>query len=160
MLLAVLPGLPFVAMLPSGLADSPVGGVIIIGVSIIVYACLVLTVRWTWGFLKSMRSRHDRGAEAWPFDQPENCAVFTTTHVLKEGRDIVRVFHDADDHGWQFHCAGDVEMKDAMLVSLAEMVRHDPSITEVADLPPGWQAWRKGKGDAWQRAKMPTTGES
>lgn len=88
---------------------------------------------------------------SWPFDQPEDCAVFTTTHVIQDGRDIVYVFHDADDHGWQFHYAGEKETKDMMIVALVEIVRHDTTVTEVADLPPGWQAWRKRKGDVWQR---------
>jgi hypothetical protein len=89
----------------------------------------------------------------WPFDQPKNCAVFTTTHVMKEGRDIAFVFHDADDHGWQFHYEGEKSLRDSLVVCLSEIVRHDPSVLEVADLPPGWKAWRKKRGDAWQRAE-------
>ena len=36
-----------------------------------------------------------------------NCAAFTTTHVMKDGRDLVYVFHDGDDRGWPFHSAGE-----------------------------------------------------
>jgi len=63
LILAVLPGLPVMAILPLDSMDGPVGGglmlVIIVSVAIIGYACLALTVRWVWSFLKSMRPRGD-----------------------------------------------------------------------------------------------------
>ena len=90
-------------------------------------------------------------ASPWPFDQPRDCAVFTTTHVFKEGRDIAFVFHDADDHGWQFHFAGEKDVADSMVVALEEVVAHDPSVLEVADLPPGWMAVRAGRGSKWEK---------
>jgi hypothetical protein len=89
----------------------------------------------------------------WPFDQPQNCAIFTTTHVMRDGHDIIYVFHDADDHGWQFHWAGEKSLADSMVVCLSEIVAHDPSVLEVADLPPGWKAWREKRGAAWRREK-------
>jgi hypothetical protein len=92
---------------------------------------------------------------SWPFDQPKNCAVFTTTHVMNDGHDIIYVFHDADDHGWQFHYGGEKGIEDSMVVCLSEIVSHDATVLEVADLPPGWMAWRTKKGDGWQRAQNP-----
>ncbi len=89
----------------------------------------------------------------WPFDQPRNCATFTTTHVMRDGHDITYVFHNADDHGWQFHWAGEKDLADSMVVCLSEIVDHDPSVLEVADLPPGWRAWRERRGAEWHRAK-------
>jgi hypothetical protein len=89
----------------------------------------------------------------WPFDQPRNCATITTTHVLRGGHDIIYVFHDEDDHGWQFHWAGEKDVADSMVVCLSEIVDHDPSVLDVADLPPGWKAWREKRGAAWHRAK-------
>jgi hypothetical protein len=90
---------------------------------------------------------------AWPFDQPKDCAVFTTTHVMKGGRDILYVFHDEEDHGWQFHYGGKKDAADAMIVALEEIVARDPFVLEVADLPLGWKAWRNDRGARWQRAK-------
>lgn len=72
----------------------------------------------------------------------------TTTHVLKEGRDITHVFHDADNHGWQFHYPGEKKPLDAMIVAIKTIVRFDPSVQEVADLPPGWVATRTSRGAA------------
>ncbi len=94
----------------------------------------------------------------WPFDQAKNCATFTTTHVMRDGHDIVYVFHDAEDHGWQFHWKGEKSMSDAMLVALSEIVDRDPTVVEVADLPPGWKAWREKCGAPWQRSKNERTG--
>jgi hypothetical protein len=98
--------------------------------------------------------------EPWPFDQPTNCAVFTTTHVMLEGEPILSVYHDEDDHGWQFHGARPTQMKYALLVSLKEVVLRDPSVCEVADLPPGWHARRTSASDGWVRKKTPGEGIS
>jgi hypothetical protein len=89
--------------------------------------------------------------DSWPFDQPPDCVAVTTTQVLKEGRDITHVFHDADDHGWQFHYPGEKKVSDSMVVTMKEIVRFDPSVQEIADLPPGWVATRTCRGAAWTR---------
>jgi len=68
---------------------------------------------------------------------------------------ILLVSHDADDHGWQFIGSSDATMADAMLVSLESIVRLDPTVLEVADLPPGWQALRDRVGGAWSRREHP-----
>jgi len=89
--------------------------------------------------------------EPWPFDQPPDCAVFTTTQVLRGGQAITHVYHDADDHGWQFHYPGAKTAPDAMVVALREVYYYDPTVVEVADLPPGWRAIRAGIGQPWKR---------
>jgi len=93
------------------------------------------------------------GDNSWPFDQPRNCATFTMKQVMGGQEPILLVTHDADDHGWQFIGKTDASTKDAMLVCLEEIVHLDPSVLEVADLPPGWQAWREGPGEKWKRRK-------
>lgn len=97
--------------------------------------------------------RKKKNATGWPFDQPENCEVITTKGVLKDHIDIVYVSHDSDDDGWQFHCAGDVRIEDAMLVALKNIVSHDPTVLQIADIPPGWIAVRKNKHSEWERRK-------
>ena len=42
-------------------------------------------------------------------------------------------------------------MADAALVGLSEMVRHDPSVLELADMPPGWSATRETRDAPWKR---------
>ncbi len=87
----------------------------------------------------------------WPFADPKNVAVFTTTQILRSGQPILRVSHDEEDGAWQFHTgAAQVETKDLMIVALEEIVEHDRSICELADLPFGWFAERDGIGDSWK----------
>jgi hypothetical protein len=88
--------------------------------------------------------------EDWPFDQPPDAAAITVRAVLS-GAPIVLVSHDADDDGWQFLDGSEVDLEQAVLVSMARAVGLDPSLREVADLPPGWTAWRSGPGEPWQR---------
>ena len=65
------------------------------------------------------------------------------------------VSHDEDDHGWQFIGSSDASMADAMLVALEAVVRCDPTVVEVADLEPGWQALRDFVGGPWTRRPHP-----
>ena len=95
----------------------------------------------------------------WPFDQPPNCATFTMRQVMDGLEPILLVSHDADDHGWQFIGTSDVSMTDAILVSLKNIVRLDPTVLEVADLPPGWQAVREKVGGPWTRREHPQFAE-
>ena len=88
----------------------------------------------------------------WPFDQPPDCAVITLRSIVFGGEPILHVTHDADDHGWQFLGAGGAKEFDAAVVGLDEIVKLDPSVLEVADMPPGWHAWRQSKSSQWQRA--------
>jgi hypothetical protein len=89
----------------------------------------------------------------WPFDQPPDCAVITLRSIVFGGGPILHVTHDEDDHGWQFLGAGDADEKDAAVVGLKEIVQLDPSVLEVADMPPGWHAWRASKSSPWERAR-------
>ena len=92
--------------------------------------------------------------EAWPFDEPENVAAMTVRQVTDGGESILLVCHDADDGTWQFLTGSPLQMADAMLVSLREVFRIDPSIGALADLPLGWTAERKAAGQPWQRSSQ------
>ena len=86
----------------------------------------------------------------WPFDQPPDAVAITVRAVL-EGAPILLVSHDADDDGWQFLDGNEVDLDQAVLISMARAVDLDPSLREVADLAPGWTAWRGAPGEPWQR---------
>ena len=97
-----------------------------------------------------MNSTHQN--QDWPFLAPKNVAVFTTTQILHSGQPILHVSHDQDDGAWQFHTgAAQVAASDLMIVALEEMVEHDQSICELADLPYGWYAERDSIGSSWRR---------
>jgi len=90
----------------------------------------------------------------WPFDDPKNCATFTTRRIMEIGWPVLLVTHDGDGY-WQFHDGGDVQSADAMIVALHEIVSRDPTLCEVADLPPGWRAFRDSPGGPWRRERKP-----
>jgi hypothetical protein len=64
---------------------------------------------------------------------------------------ITRVVHDDSDHGWQFLSDHGASMAEALLVCLKEIVAHDGTVLEIADMPPGWVATREGIGAPWSR---------
>lgn len=93
--------------------------------------------------------------DPWPFDQPRNAATITVWPILRRIEPITFVSHDASDHGWQFLNIGNdkaVNMADASVVGLEEIVDLDPSVLELADLPPGWCAWRSDAASPWNRS--------
>lgn len=87
----------------------------------------------------------------WPFDQPPNCAVISLRQIASGTEPILHVTHDDDDHGWQFLGWGDANIEDGVVLCFAEILKLDPLIRELADLPPGWHAWRRSIGDPWIR---------
>jgi hypothetical protein len=92
-------------------------------------------------------------ADAWPFDQPRDCAVITLKSIVFRGAAVLVVCHDEEDGGWQFLDGGALEVSEGAVVGLGEMVERDPTLLEVADLPLGWRAWRKSVGGPWRRAR-------
>jgi hypothetical protein len=68
--------------------------------------------------------------------------------VMDGSEPILLVSHDADDHGWQFIGTSDA---DGRVVCLEHVVNLDPTVLQVADLPPGWQAVRDEVGGPWTR---------
>ena len=89
--------------------------------------------------------------EDWPFDQAPNVAAITTKNVLERGAPILTVAHYSDDHSWCFHCGLTQDEADGRLISMEMALRIDPTLREVADLPPGWEASRVSVGAAWHR---------
>jgi hypothetical protein len=90
--------------------------------------------------------------DPWPFDQPRNCVTFTTLQVINGAEEILEAYHDSDDHGWQFFGVTGASVEDCFLVALEEIVSLDPTVLEVADLPPGWRAVRGSRTGPWTRS--------
>ena len=87
--------------------------------------------------------------DSWPFDQPRNCAAITIRGILDGTEPILHVTHDEHDCGWQFLSLRDACPDEAKLLCLEEVVAMDSTILQLADLPPGWHAWRRTIADAW-----------
>jgi len=95
----------------------------------------------------------------WIFDEPKNVATITTRQILREGQPILLVSHAADDGTWQFLTGGPFSTEDALLVALHEIVKHDPTVCELADLPLGWVAHRESVGSPWHRTREEKQGD-
>ena len=89
----------------------------------------------------------------WRFEEPENVGVISLKQIVNDGQPILHVTHDTDDGGWQFLGWEDAKEDDVKIVALSTIVRLDPSVQELADLPLGWHAWRRASDQPWQRAK-------
>jgi hypothetical protein len=99
--------------------------------------------------LKSMEPRNS--ASDWPFDQAPDVAAITTVRVLERKLPILTVTHYSDDHSWAFVCGTTNRSADCRVVGMHEALSLDPTIRTIADLPPGWTAWREYVGGKWHR---------
>ena len=90
----------------------------------------------------------------WPFDQGQDTAALVSKSIVYEGRPILFVTHDEHDHGWQFLDGSDPP-SEFVHVCMSHPVNLDPSLLEIADLPPGWCAWRDRVGSPWLREPLP-----
>ena len=73
----------------------------------------------------------------WPFDQAKNVAAITSRFVLEERFPVLRVVHYSDDHSWAFECGTTNSSDDIRIIGMGEAVALDPTIMEIANLPPG-----------------------
>lgn len=99
--------------------------------------------------------RKEPQVSPWPFSDARNTAVFTTIYVMKNKEPITLVLHDSEDGAWQFFSNKKTSEKDAMVVSLDEIIALDPSIAKLADMPLGYGAFRTKKEDPWIRKASP-----
>ncbi len=97
--------------------------------------------------------------DGWPFDQPPNCAVFTLRRIAEGFDPILFVSHDLDDHGWQFLGLDGGPFQEAAVIGLAHILELDPGIRCLADMPPGWCAWRQSWAGAWQTRRSDPVGD-
>jgi hypothetical protein len=87
----------------------------------------------------------------WPFDQAPNVAAITTRQVIEQKFPILCVTHYSDDHSWGFVCGTTDATEDGRVIGMSEALEIDPTLREIADLPPGWTARREKVGCMWQR---------
>lgn len=87
----------------------------------------------------------------WPFDQAPNVATITTRQVLNGERPILIATHYSDDHSWGFVCGSTNDTHDGRVIGMGEALKLDPTLREIADLPPGWSARRSAVGQEWTR---------
>jgi hypothetical protein len=91
--------------------------------------------------------------DGWSSAAADDERVLVEREVL-EGASI-RVVEREPDGEWVFlDHRRSVEERDLRPVTLAALVAEDPGIGLVADLDPGWLAWRTSRGSDWARVPI------
>ncbi len=92
---------------------------------------------------------------AWPFDQAPNVAAITTRQVIQDSLPILSVVHYSEDHSWAFVCGTSNAVEDGRVIGMGTALKIDPTLASIADLPPGWHAYRRAVGQPWTRQPNP-----
>ena len=90
-------------------------------------------------------------ANAWPFDNPPNCAVFVTREVMDREEPILLATHEDGENSWSFIGTTNGMLENCRILALHEAADLDSSLFTLADLPIGWRAYRSSPEDAWTR---------
>ena len=83
------------------------------------------------------------------FKEKLSSAVFTSKYVMAQGSPIVFVAHN-EDGSWEFWGKEIIDESEIMVVLLEQIIKTDPTVQEVADLPVQFTAVREAKGASWQ----------
>ena len=84
--------------------------------------------------------------------------VLVDKRLLTEDEPVFFVLRSAAGH-WVLRRRNFLDHADADLVrsTFGMVAKRDPSVHEIADLPPGWQAWRDLDAESsWERCESPT----
>lgn len=90
----------------------------------------------------------------WPFPVPGDHRVFTTRQIVEDRAPILLVTHEISDgqDDWQFLPGDPVLPEDVTVVHLAHLVMFRPTLRDLADLSPGWEAERESPLHPWVRS--------
>ena len=77
--------------------------------------------------------------------------AYVCTHVFDGSRPVTLV--SRPDGDWCFLCGGehDDEASSYRVVGIGHLFDSDPSLEEISDLPPDWEAERDGPDGRWLR---------
>lgn len=80
----------------------------------------------------------------------EERLAYVCSHVFDARRPVLLVSHE--DGEWQLLCGGAHDPDETpRVVGLQHLVERDPSLQELLDLPPDWEAERESTGSPWVR---------
>ena len=91
------------------------------------------------------------------WDDPRDPVAITVPDVIAGKSSIVLVIHDSGHGGWQFMDGQNVKGLKPTVIPKDEILRLDPSLAALKDLPVGWRARRVSPNDPWVREKNPTS---
>lgn len=80
----------------------------------------------------------------------DSTAVYLCSHVFNHEAPILYVYKE--DGEWQFLCGGEHGAKEKPhVVGFKHVLDRDPTISQLADLPEGWEAEREDVEAFWVR---------
>ena len=89
------------------------------------------------------------------WNHPYNVAVVTVQEIADGKKPILLVTHDSGHGGWQFMPGGDVSGQKPLVIPKEDILKIDPSIKEITDLPIGWRAVRSTSKSEWIKEPNP-----
>lgn len=86
-------------------------------------------------------------------DTEKEVAAFVCSHVFEQTKPILLV--SREDGDWQFLC-GEVHAQEEVprVVGINHLLDRDPTLLELMDLPPDWEAERASNGAPWMRREL------
>lgn len=87
------------------------------------------------------------------WDDPRDPVAITVSDVVDGKSSIILVIHDPGHGGWQFMDGRDVRDRIPTVIPKDELLRLDPSLAELKDLPVGWRARRESGNHPWLRER-------
>lgn len=86
------------------------------------------------------------------FNELPSTMVITLNVILDRAKPVLYVSHDEEDGMWQFLDGSEnLDIDNARIVSLEEILKIDESLSLLWDLPLGWAAERSNKEASWNR---------
>jgi len=93
---------------------------------------------------------------AW--DDPVDIAALTLPEVASGQKPVLIVVHDVGLGnglgGWLFLDGPDMEGRSPIGIAKLDLLKMDPTLAEITDLPVGWQAIRESPGRQWKRERF------
>jgi hypothetical protein len=136
---------------PNSIALITFGSMLSILSELFIIAAGILVIFLIKAIMRRQAEKLNRLVSEWPFGDSPDVTTITVRQIVEGGVPILLAARDAVDGVWQFLATGEEGVADGMVVSLLSMFGRDPTIAEVADLEPGWQATRERVGAAWKR---------
>lgn len=86
------------------------------------------------------------------FNDFPNTMVITLKEILDGKKPVLYVSHDEEDGMWQFLDGSDeLDIDNARIVTIEEILRVDSSLSSLLDLSIGWKAERVDRDNKWLR---------
>lgn len=99
------------------------------------------------------RADHKMSVRTW--DDPLDIAVTTVAEVASGKNPVLVVIRDEGVGGglggWQMYDGLNLSGRSPVCVAKPDLIALDPTLSEITDLPVGWEAHRTAPGQPWQR---------